>query len=211
MLRIVNSFIPTRHGSILKSPDIYGPLIAVFSLPQTLLLSIGVSRHGCSPIALLGNAVAISLCLWLGLSFLYRYLHFGISDCHASLNRVLAFVVSPTIGMRQCLCMVGYSFFSWIIALLCSYPLELYHPSTPPTWPLVTFGLPSAITLGTLFLSSYLYNDHSSKGACFGSTPQRPHLLFRLHLSQVPFNTVTVSIVGPNAYFGRFRRSLSSL
>lgn len=70
--RIINSFIPTRHGSILKSPDIYGPLVAVFSLPQTLLLSIGASRHGCSPIALLGNAVATSLCLWLGLSFLYR-------------------------------------------------------------------------------------------------------------------------------------------
>jgi hypothetical protein len=76
--RILNSFIPTRHASILGAPDIFGPLIAVFGLPQVLLLSMGVSRHGCSPSALLGNAVAVSLCLWLGLSFMYRWVMHSI-------------------------------------------------------------------------------------------------------------------------------------
>jgi hypothetical protein len=101
--RILNSFIPTRHASILHAPDIYGPLVAVFTLPQVLLLCMGSSRHGCSPISLMGNAVTVSLCLWLGLSFIYR---------------VLAFVVSPTIGMRHCACMVWCSIKSVTSSLL---------------------------------------------------------------------------------------------
>lgn len=72
LTRSLHSFLPTRHASILAAPDLYGPLLAVFCLPQVLLLSIGVSRHGCSPTSILGNAVAVSICLWLGLSVMYR-------------------------------------------------------------------------------------------------------------------------------------------
>jgi hypothetical protein len=32
--RIINSFLPGWHSSILLRPDVYGPLLAVFMLPQ---------------------------------------------------------------------------------------------------------------------------------------------------------------------------------
>jgi hypothetical protein len=32
--RVKNSFIPGRHSAALVTPDIYGPLVAVFTLPQ---------------------------------------------------------------------------------------------------------------------------------------------------------------------------------
>jgi hypothetical protein len=70
--RIGNSFIPGKHSSILKQPDLYGPIVAVMSLPQVLLLSLEVHRSGCSQSSLLGNAVVVTLCLWIGLSLLYR-------------------------------------------------------------------------------------------------------------------------------------------
>ncbi len=70
--RIISSFIPGWHAALLLTPDLYGPLIAVFTLPQTLLLSMETSRHGCNPTSQLGNTVIISLFIWIGLSGLYR-------------------------------------------------------------------------------------------------------------------------------------------
>ena len=102
------------------------------------MLSMGVTRHGCNQSALLGNAVVVSLFLWMGLSFLYR---------------ILAFVIAPTISMKHCLSITGYSFFAWNIALLLSYPLESYQEYTglPVFLPLVLFGLPSSIAQGCMF------------------------------------------------------------
>jgi hypothetical protein len=71
--RVANSFVPGWHGHALVKPDLYGPLIAIFLLPLVLLIAMGGSRHGCNQAALLGNAVVVSLCLWCGLSALYRY------------------------------------------------------------------------------------------------------------------------------------------
>eukprot|EP01035_Chromulina_nebulosa_P027670 gene27670-36420_t len=96
--RIINSFLPGWHSPILLRPDVYGPLLAVFMLPQSLLLSMEISKVGCNPTSQLGNAVVVSLCLWIGLSIMYR---------------LLAFVIAPPIGMKHCLSMTGYSFFSW--------------------------------------------------------------------------------------------------
>ena len=52
------------------------------------------------------------MCLWWGLSALYR---------------LLAFVIAPTINMRHCLSVTGYSFFAWDLALLLLYPMEIYQ------------------------------------------------------------------------------------
>ena len=76
---------------------------------------MGVTRHGCNQSALLGNAVVVSLCLWLGLSSLYR---------------ILTFMIAPTISMRHCLSITGYSFFAWNLSLLLSYPLENYQQNS---------------------------------------------------------------------------------
>ena len=136
--RILNSFIPGWHSPLLLKPDLYGPLIAVFIMPQILLLSMGVTRHGCNQTSLLGNAVIVSLCLWCGLSALYR---------------LLAFVIAPTINMRHCLSVTGYSFFAWDLALLLLYPMEIYqeYTSLPAMLPLVLFGLPSSLAQGCMF------------------------------------------------------------
>lgn len=137
-LRILNSFIPGWHSSLLMHPDLYGPLIAVFLLPQSVLLCMDISKNGCSQADVLGNGVVVSLCLWLGLSSLYR---------------LLAFVLAPTIDIRHCLSMTGYSFFAWNLALLCTYPLERYQDfiGLPIALPLALFGIPSALAQGFMF------------------------------------------------------------
>ena len=63
--------------------------------------------------------------------------------------RLLAFVIAPSIGMKHCLSMTGYSFFSWNLALLCSYPLELYKEdiAIPLSLPLMIFCIPSSLAL----------------------------------------------------------------
>lgn len=105
---------------------------------QILLLSMGVTRHGCNQSALLGNAVVVSLCLWMGLSTLYR---------------ILASIIAPTIEIKHCLSITGYSFFAWNLALLMSYPLETYQEiiGLPVFIPLALFGLPSAVAQGCVF------------------------------------------------------------
>ena len=135
--RVINSFLPGWHSPVLSNPDLYGPILAVFLLPQILLFSIE-SKHGCNRTALLGNAVVVSLFLWFGLSAFYRF---------------LAFLIAPAIEFKHCMCMTGYSFFSWSLALLLSYPLEVYEENIgiPTSLPLVIFGLPSAIALGCMF------------------------------------------------------------
>ena len=135
--RTINAFLPGWHSPVLSNPDLYGPILAVFLLPQILLFSIE-SKNGCNRTALLGNAVVVSLCLWFGLSAFYRF---------------LAFLIAPAIEFKHCMCMTGYSFFSWSLALLLSYPLEVYEEiiGIPTSLPLVIFGLPSAVALGCMF------------------------------------------------------------
>lgn len=119
--RALFSLLPGHHAPLLQKPDFYGPMVAVFALPQVLLLCMGASASGCDRSDLLGNSVVVSLCLWGGLSFIYR---------------LLSYVIAPTIELKHCLCMTGYSLFSWIMALLVSYPLEVYED---------IFGLPGEI------------------------------------------------------------------
>lgn len=58
-------------------------------------------------------------------------------------------VIAPTIGLKHCLSMTGYSFFAWNLALLCSFPLELYGDvlRIPMMLPLVVLGIPSSLAL----------------------------------------------------------------
>lgn len=136
--RVKLSFIPGTQKAILKSPDMYGPAMAVFLLPQVLLLSMEFTPHGCSQSALLGNTVVISLCIWVALSAVYR---------------LLAYFVCPWMELKHCLCILGYSFYPWSAALLLSYPLEFSSHvfGIPSFLPLVLLGIPAAVTQGFIF------------------------------------------------------------
>lgn len=136
--RVVSSILPGYHTPLLQKPDLYGPFLAVLSMPLVFLVCLEASKQGCDRSDLLGNASVVSLCLWVGLSGLYR---------------LLAFFVAPTIELKQCLCITGYSFFSWSMAMIASYPLEVYEEffGLPIAMPLVLFGLPSAISLAATF------------------------------------------------------------
>ena len=81
----------------------------------------------------------------------------------------MAYCVSPWIEFKHCLCIVGYSFYSWSLALLLSYPLEHYQElfKIPPTLPLILLGGPAAIAQGYIFWeyvpnsSLKLFDQHS--------------------------------------------------
>ncbi len=68
---------------------------------------------------------------------------------HSRICSLLSLLIAPTIGLKHCLSMTGYSFFSWNLALLCSFPLELYGDSLriPMMLPLVVLGIPSSLAL----------------------------------------------------------------
>jgi hypothetical protein len=99
---------------------------------QCLLVSMEISRHGCNPTTQLGNALVVSLFIWLGLSTIYR---------------LLSLLVAPSIEFKHCLCVTGYGFFAWNVALLCIYPLENFSGALgiPTMLPLVIFGIPSSL------------------------------------------------------------------
>ena len=121
---------------------------------------MGVTRHGCNQSALLGNAVVVSLCLWIGLSSLYR---------------ILAFVIAPTLEIKHCLSITGYSFFAWNLALLLSYPLESYQETlgVPVFIPLALFGLPSSIAQGCMFWEHTPASSLTLQPAAFPSSLQQ--------------------------------------
>lgn len=121
MGRILHSFFPGWHSPLLVHPDLYGPLLAVFLLPQTLLLCMETSKHGCNSNAQLSNAVIVCLLIWLGLATFYR---------------LLAMVIAPSIGIKQCLSILGYGFFSWNAALLSTLPLEHFNEHSLPPGPI---------------------------------------------------------------------------
>lgn len=127
-----NRYIPCCVHKLHYFGNIFILIIIFAHLTQSLLLSMEISRHGCNPTAQLGNALVVSLFIWVGLSALYR---------------LLAFIVAPSIEFKHCLCMTGYGFFAWNLALLCSFPLENFKDSIaiPTMVPLVLFGLPSSI------------------------------------------------------------------
>lgn len=160
LTRMLNALRPGYHASTLSSPDLYGPMLGVFFLPQVLLLSMDVTREGCNQTSMLGNAAVVTLCLWLGLSVLYR---------------LLSFVLAPGIYMRHCLCLSGYSFFAWSAALLCSYPVERHKHilGVPVALPLVLFGMPAALAQGWVFWEHAPYASLTMQQAIFPSSVQQ--------------------------------------
>jgi len=137
--RAQNIVFPGRQGPLVSRPDLYGPVVAIFVLPQVLILSIGGARHGCNQSSLLGNAVVMSIFIWLALALFYR---------------VLAYLIAPALQYRHCLCLIGYSYYAWSFSLLLSYPLEallsLFGARTSLI--LILVGLPAALAQGYVFL-----------------------------------------------------------
>lgn len=203
MNRIINSFIPSWHSPLLSHPDIYGPLIAVFCLPQTLLLAMETSKHGCNPTSQLGNTVVVSLTIWLGLSFLYR---------------IVSYIVAPTIQFKHCLSVVGYSFFSWNLAILCYLPLEKYknHIDIPSLLPLVLIGIPASIAQVWLILNSLIFLLILSisiflRVICSGNILLHQLFDYNPRLYLLVYNNVQQIIIDAfKIFFGLYRR-LSSL
>lgn len=140
--RTANALVPGRHSMAVNSPDMYGPVLMVFLLPQALLTTMdGVSLHGhengCGRPSLLGNSVVISLYLWMGLSFLYR---------------LLAFIIAPDLDLRHCLCVTGYSYFWWSVALALSHLCDMHDEvGVPASFPLALIGIPSSVAVGYIF------------------------------------------------------------
>lgn len=137
--RARNIVVPGRQGPLMARPDLYGPVVAIFVLPQVLILSIGGARHGCNQSSLLGNAVVMSIFIWLALALFYR---------------LLAYLIAPAMQYKHCLCLIGYSYYAWSLALLLSYPLEallsLFGARTSLL--LILVGVPAALAQGYVFV-----------------------------------------------------------
>lgn len=99
------------------------------------------ARNDCDPTSQLGNIIIVCLFVWIGLSLLYRF---------------LAIFVAPSIQFKHCLCVTGYSFFFWSLAILSTLPLEHYRDSIslPILTPLIIIGLPCSIAQGFIFWES---------------------------------------------------------
>jgi hypothetical protein len=130
--------LPGSHKRLLQKPDLYGPLLAVFTLPQVLLFAMDVSRHHCRRDMLLGNSVMVSLGLWLGLSILYK---------------LIGYLAGSQVRLRDILCMCGYSFYGWSASILTSFAFEASTSvmGLSPMLPLLLCGIPSAVSMGSMF------------------------------------------------------------
>ena len=45
--RVMSSVLPGYHSPLLQRPDLYGPSVAVFAMPQVFLLCLEASEQGC--------------------------------------------------------------------------------------------------------------------------------------------------------------------
>ena len=124
----------------LRKPDLWGPMIAVLCIPHTLLISLEITKNGCNQAAMLGSGVVIAWGFWMGLSILYR---------------LVSFFLAPAIRPAHCFALVGYSFFSWNLALLTSWIMA--HVLGLDGWllklPLMCCGLPTSLSQGYLFFN----------------------------------------------------------
>jgi hypothetical protein len=102
-------------------------------------MAIDTSRHGCTRSALLGNGVVVCLCMWAGLTCIFR---------------ILSFIIAPKLKLSQFASALGYSFFAWGLSLSLSITCDLLSDSVfglPPALPLVLIGLPAAMKHGLIF------------------------------------------------------------
>jgi len=138
--KVQDSFQFARsHELTLQRPDLWGPILAVFILPHSLLLSLEVSKHGCNQASMLGSGVLVSLGMWISLSLLYMTVSF-------------LFVVK--LKATHCFSLVGYSFFSWNVALLTSWFMVHVIGADQDGWLLklpLLLGLPTSVLQGYLF------------------------------------------------------------
>lgn len=136
--RALRAFLPGFHHQTVEKPDFYGPLLAVFTLPQVLLFAMDVSRHGCRRETLLGTSVMVSISLWAGLSVLYR---------------LLGYLVGSRMHFKEILCVTGYSMYGWGVVIVAAYLLEVMFPTMKwtTTISMVVVGLPVAMAVGAAF------------------------------------------------------------
>jgi hypothetical protein len=139
--RTLRAFVPWlvgSHESVLSKPDMYGPLLAVFLLPQVLLWGMDVPESGCHRSEILGNAIIVCLFIWIGLSGMFS---------------AVAFFAAPTIRFGHCLCVTGYSFFAWSAAVFLSFIID---QALDGAWgwgtiPLILIGIPASFGEALLF------------------------------------------------------------
>jgi len=96
------------YRGVTGAPDLYVPLMVMFSLAQIFLLCMDVTKHKCRRETLLGNSLAVSFNVWLGTSTMYF---------------LLSYLLVSRVTFLQSLASTGYALFGWCLALFSAHML----------------------------------------------------------------------------------------
>lgn len=162
LLRLLSTLKPQPMKDIIDQPDLYGPLMCLFTLNTILVLSMKNSRyqfHHSSESTLLGTSFFTC----------FIYLIFNTLLCYFSF-----WSTNISLGLVQCISLVGYELFSLCIVLL----LNLFYVS----WIYTTFLCILFGGLSTLSIIRTLYIDSNKKSLLISFIISFIHLLFLVYL-----------------------------
>eukprot|EP00744_Colponema_vietnamica_P015577 GILI01021844.1.p1 GENE.GILI01021844.1~~GILI01021844.1.p1 ORF type:complete len:250 (-),score=52.45 GILI01021844.1:34-783(-) len=159
--RLISSLVPGRNQEMLRTPDMYGPLMLVFTLVAILNFSMKHSHHNFSEGTAMGTAMVTCLTYW-GVFSMVMY-------------TVCYFTLVP-IRLVSVLCLFGYGLFSYCLCLL----LNIILPSFFFYAAFITAGGASAASIALAFVAAS--HEHPPRALVPAAVGGGIHFLFLLYL-----------------------------
>jgi hypothetical protein len=161
--RLKLSMLPKPSPEILNSgtPDLYGPVMLVFTLVAILLVGMKLSNTKVEEGTLMGTSFAVCFSYWIVGSLVYRF---------------TAYICSMELTFLEALSVTGYALFGYCLTLA----FRIVFPSLALI-ALIIFGSLSAATLAGMFYGQIRPKNRSH--ALFAAiTIFASHLLFLLYI-----------------------------
>jgi len=175
--RLKSSLLPTAKPSTTNletgggPPELYGPVMLVFTLVAILLLGMKLSPSmSAHPTAmqegtLMGTAFGLCFTYWFVGSLLYRF---------------IAYLCSMELTVMGALSITGYGLFGYCLALVCHYLLFALAPILSLA-ALLVFGGAASAKLGLTFYHDIQFKNWT-QAAVAGGTIFAIHFLFLAYL-----------------------------
>ncbi|CAN0106902.1 unnamed protein product, partial [Phaeothamnion confervicola] len=103
--RLWGSLVPGMQRDVAARPDLWGPLMLVFTLAQVFLFCTDVVRHHCRRETMLGTSLAVAFGTWLGTASFYY---------------AVSLLLASRVRLVQSVAVTGYGLFGWCVGLLVS-------------------------------------------------------------------------------------------
>jgi len=160
--RLIFSMLPRRSSELMEKPELYGPLVLLFTLVLTLHTGMKLQVLHIDEGTLLGSAFAVCFTFWIMFSLLLNLFAYFFES-----NTTFLGIFSVT----------GYALFPLCVDMLLLFIVGWFLPIYP--FSLIILGGSSSITLATIF---YSLTPNPQRASIFGAVSFFINFLFVLYL-----------------------------